>query len=219
MRVSALLCWVVPLALAAAPPMAGRRWLQQGVSCGGGADLNHSGRVDVADLLLALGAFGQSAADPVIASFDLSGNGSIDVADLLLVLGAFGQVCEAMVDVCGCGGGEGWSSSAGACVDGARTSNLEANECSLDVPAPSAEQACSRLSEQGLDCAACLMALPEEPTTCPQWSAAQDRAAERTALFPNGVKRLYNQTDWLVRQSLPIPVARCYVLFSNSRPL
>jgi hypothetical protein len=189
----------------------GWRVLQQSSTAGGaatrvpcgGADLNSSGSVDVADLLLALGAFGRSASEQAVAPFDLSGNGSVDVADILIILGAYGQLCETAPvagasDACGCINGEGWSSSASACVDGAHTSTSEANGCLLALSPPTAEQACGYLSNIGLDCGACLTELPDEPTTCPEWNAAQDRAVERTALFPDGVKRLYNETDWLV---------------------
>jgi hypothetical protein len=88
------------------------------------ADLDGSGIVDVADLLLTLGAFGQSSANPAATAFDLSGNGSVDVSDLLLVLGAFGRICSNIpsIDACRCGQGQGWSSSSTSCTDGGHTS-------------------------------------------------------------------------------------------------
>ena len=189
------------------------------------ADLNGSGIVDVADLLLTLGAFGQSAANPAAAAFDLSGNGSVDVSDLLLVLGAFGRVCSGILvapppspspaDACGCGQGQGWSSSSTSCADGGHTSYSEATACSRSAPArppPRPEEACDRLlSDKGLNCGSCLSALPASLTgqgtsgpACPGWSAADDRAAERSALFPHGVRSLYNSTDWLWDEAAPV---------------
>ena len=217
---SALLALTLPLP--PSPPPQGFRLLQQqqpavAASCEA-ADLDGSGTVDVADLLLTLGAFGQSAANPAAAAFDLSGNGSVDVSDLLLVLGAFGRVCSAAAvaaDACGCGQGQGWSSSSTSCADGGHTSYSEATACSRSAPArppPRAEEACDRLlSDKGLDCGACLSTLPASligqgtsGPACPGWSAADDRAAERSALFPDGVRSLYNSTDWLWDEVAPV---------------
>ena len=214
--------------LCATPPTAaldddtGWRLLQQTVACDD-ADINESGNVDVADLLLTLGAFSSTcqtgAAGGCIG--DVNADGRVDVADLLLLLGLFGRLCEpapqpassAAADACGCGEGEGWSSSANACTDGGHTSTVEATSCSRSRPPPTAEQACDRLLSEGLDCNACLADLqwgeldltpweniPSLSACQPAWGAADDRAAERAALFPRGVRSLYNETDWLVRR-------------------
>ncbi len=53
------------------------------------ADVNNSGAVDLADLNLVLGNFGQSTFDG-----DTNGDGEVDLADLNAVLGAFGTTCE-----------------------------------------------------------------------------------------------------------------------------
>ncbi len=53
------------------------------------ADVNDSGTVDLADLNLVLGNFGQSTSDG-----DTNGDGEVDLADLNAVLGAFGTTCE-----------------------------------------------------------------------------------------------------------------------------
>ena len=47
-------------------------------------DFDGSSIIGVADLLLTLGAFGQSVANPAAARFDLNDSGSVDVGDLLL---------------------------------------------------------------------------------------------------------------------------------------
>ena len=67
------------------------------------ADVDHDGRVDVADLLLVLGAFGlhaERAADGACGANagdglleDINEDCAVGVADLLLVLAAFGAVC------------------------------------------------------------------------------------------------------------------------------
>ena len=60
-------------------------------------DVNRDGRVNVADLLLVLGAYGSSscaASAPLSsATADMNADCSVDVADLLLCLSVFGQVC------------------------------------------------------------------------------------------------------------------------------
>ena len=56
-------------------------------------DFNDSGGVDVADLLLCLGAFGQPTDGPG-AQFAVSGGPAVAVSDLLLVLGAYGSSCS-----------------------------------------------------------------------------------------------------------------------------
>jgi uncharacterized membrane protein len=53
------------------------------------ADVDGSGSVDLADLNLVLGNFGQSTSDG-----DTNGDGEVDLADLNAVLGAFGTSCE-----------------------------------------------------------------------------------------------------------------------------
>jgi hypothetical protein len=62
-------------------------------------DVNGDGRVDVADLLLTLGAFGANACDgssaaEAVAAADMNADCQVNVGDLLLNLGVFGQTCE-----------------------------------------------------------------------------------------------------------------------------
>ena len=62
-------------------------------------DVNGDGRVNVADLLLTLGAFGANACDGSslaegVAAADFNADCQVNVEDLLLNLGAFGQTCE-----------------------------------------------------------------------------------------------------------------------------
>ncbi|XHC26799.1 MAG: GC-type dockerin domain-anchored protein [Phycisphaerales bacterium] len=52
------------------------------------ADVDGSGTVDLADLNLVLGSFGQTT-----DSGDTNGDGVVDLADLNAILGAFGQAC------------------------------------------------------------------------------------------------------------------------------
>ena len=123
--------------------------------------------------------------------------------------GSAGDELGGPVDACGCRRtqGEGWSSTAASCVDGARTSAAEATACGPPpTRPPTAEQACARLlSDKDLDCGACLARLPPLQQSCEGWSAADDRAAERAALFPDGRARsLYNSTDWLWEEEMPI---------------
>ena len=171
-------------------------------------DFNDSGGVDVADLLLCLGAFGRLAEGDA-ERFAVSGGPSVSVSDLLLVLGAFGMACPqrgapapgatagVVVDACGCADGEGWSSSIGACVAGAHTSVAETMQCDTRPP-PTARDSCTRLAEYGLDCGACLSIPPGEPSTCTPQSAAEDQAAEFAALWGDRTPRdLYNQTQFL----------------------
>jgi hypothetical protein len=54
-------------------------------SCGLPGDLNCSGKVDTADLLILLGNFGKSGTG------DTNGSGKVDTADLLILLGNFGK--------------------------------------------------------------------------------------------------------------------------------
>lgn len=54
-------------------------------SCGLPGDLNCSGKVDTADLLILLGNFGKSGTG------DINGSGKVDTADLLILLGNFGK--------------------------------------------------------------------------------------------------------------------------------
>ena len=61
--------------------------------------MNGDGTVNVADLLLTLGAFGANACDgsssaEAVAAADTNADCYVDVEDLLLNLGAFGQICE-----------------------------------------------------------------------------------------------------------------------------
>jgi len=87
-----LLALLLPL-LAPEPSSAptGRRHLQQQCEVGvAEADVNRDGTVSVADILLALGAFGRQG---VGLPADVNGSGLVDVSDLLLVLGAFGRSC------------------------------------------------------------------------------------------------------------------------------
>ena len=168
-------------------------------------DLNSSGLIDVADLLLLLGAFGQTCAvSPGVTlpgSADQLGPGANDPVGSHFLPGMdalFGD--GAGLDACSCLPGMGWSSSAGACTADAHTSAAEAAACApgSGLPPPTAEEACARLqSDKGLDCGACLAVMPRSRDSCPEWSAADDRAAERGALFPRGVRSLYNSTDWL----------------------
>ena len=51
-------------------------------------DVTGDGAVDLADLNLVLGNFGQATSDG-----DTNGDGGVDLADLNAVLGAFGQSC------------------------------------------------------------------------------------------------------------------------------
>ena len=139
-----------------------------------------------------------------MARFAVSGGSFIGVPDLLLVLSAFGTTCPQHVapvagvaDACGCADDDGWSSSVGACVAGARTSVAEAMRCDTRPP-PDAPDSCARLAEYGLDCGACLSTLPEEPTTCTPRAAAEDQAAEFAALWGDRMpSNLYNQTQFL----------------------
>ena len=60
--------------------------------------MNSDGRVNVADLLLILGAFGANACDgssaaEAVAAADMNADCLVTVADLLLTLGAYGQTC------------------------------------------------------------------------------------------------------------------------------
>ena len=162
-------------------------------------DFNDSGGVDVADLLLCLGAFGRLA-EGEADRFAVSGGPSVSVSDLLLVLGAFGMACQqrgapaagaaarGVADWCGCADGEGWSSNIGACAGGAHTSVAEMMQCDTRPP-PSARDSCTRLAEYGLDCGACLSTPPGEPTTCTSRSAAEDQAAESAALWGDRTPR------------------------------
>lgn len=60
-------------------------------------DVNRDRRVNVADLLLVLGAYGSNscgASAPLgSAAADMNADCSVNVADLLLCLGVFGHVC------------------------------------------------------------------------------------------------------------------------------
>ena len=49
-------------------------------------DIDGNGTVDVADLLLLLGAWGDCPDPPADCPADLDGSGSVDVADLLTLL-------------------------------------------------------------------------------------------------------------------------------------
>jgi len=65
-----------------------------GGSCNGGgggsaclpADLNKSGKIDIEDLLVLLGAYGSSK-----ASGDVNKSGKVDIEDLLVLLGSYGK--------------------------------------------------------------------------------------------------------------------------------
>jgi hypothetical protein len=54
-------------------------------ACGLPGDLNCSGKVDTADLLILLGNFGKSGVG------DINNSGKVDTADLLILLGNFGK--------------------------------------------------------------------------------------------------------------------------------
>eukprot|EP01045_Picozoa_sp_COSAG04_P029260 COSAG04_NODE_4764_length_1904_cov_1.449307_1_plen_124_part_00 len=71
------------LAATADAANASRRQLQE--DC---ADINDSGEVDVADLLLLLASYGSANADA-----DIDGSGEVDVADLLSLLAGYGSQC------------------------------------------------------------------------------------------------------------------------------
>ena len=71
------------LAATADAANASRRQLQD--AC---ADINDSGEVDVADLLLLLASYGSANADA-----DIDGSGEVDVADLLSLLAGYGSSC------------------------------------------------------------------------------------------------------------------------------
>ena len=55
------------------------------------ADLDGNGAVDLSDLLVVLGHFGQT--DATTAEGDVNGDGVVDLSDLLFVLGAFDSEC------------------------------------------------------------------------------------------------------------------------------
>jgi hypothetical protein len=193
-------------------------------------DFNDSGRVDVADLLLCLSAFGQPTNGPG-AQFAVSGGPAVSVSDLLLVLSAYGSTCSGTtsalgaessggvdVDPCGCRATEGWSSSAGACTSDGHTSNTEAARCATpsasapppERPPPAAADACVRLAEEGLDCGACIPATSLPPpssaaTVCPMRTAVQDADAERAGRWRGRRPRaLYNQTEHLWAEDAPV---------------
>jgi hypothetical protein len=58
------------------------------------ADIDSSGMVTTADLLLLLGEFGDSCGEDGACSADLDQNGDVSVSDLLMFLTAFGTSCN-----------------------------------------------------------------------------------------------------------------------------
>jgi hypothetical protein len=215
------------------------RLLQSGPALGCSQfDFDDSGAVQVNDLLLCLGAFGHPAdAEQPAARFAVSGGQQVGVADLLLVLGAYGSTCSpaagaggpaaaiddtTATDECGCTAGEGWSSGAGACAEGSSTSAAEAAACDDPRPPPAAEESCERLSEVGLDCAACLARPPPEPCmqplSPPPRTAAEDQAAEMAALWGDREPRdLFNETQFLWDEEAGVRTIELEMTSSNWR--